>query len=144
MLADIDELDQLVAELLTYARFDRDKPVLKFQRQAIEPWLSEVIKQLNVRKKQLQLDYRIEGDSHQYAQFEPRLMARALGNLLQNAQRYAQSRIEVIFTQQSGHYCLIVDDDSVVDQIYPSRSVTFPYRIVTVLWVCVIHVRLHL
>jgi signal transduction histidine kinase len=111
MMADIDELDQLVAELLTYARFDRDKPVLKFQRQAIDPWLSEVINQADVRNKQLKIHYTILGDNSQYAQFEPRLMARALANLLQNAQRYANKRVEVTFSQQSGHCCLAVDDD---------------------------------
>jgi signal transduction histidine kinase len=50
MNSDIDELDQLVAELLTYARFDRDRPELEFKRQEILPWLDGVIRQARVGK----------------------------------------------------------------------------------------------
>ncbi|MEE9494660.1 MAG: ATP-binding protein [Gammaproteobacteria bacterium] len=111
MSADIDELDTLVAELLTYARFDRDKPILEFQRQAVEPWMSDIIKQSIVGNNRLTVNYRIIGNNNHYAQFEPRLMARALANLLQNAQRYAHSRIEVVFSQEANRSCFIVDDD---------------------------------
>ncbi len=111
MSADIDELDQLVAELLTYARFDRDKPALKFQCQKVAPWLAEVIRQARIGKDSLSIDYKIERQDLIYARFEPRLLARALGNLLQNSQRYAQTRTSVIFTYDNGYYQLSVDDD---------------------------------
>lgn len=111
MNADIDELDQLVAELLTYARFDREKPTLKFQRQKIEPWLVEVIRQAKIGKNSLFIDYKIEGKELVYARFEPRLLARMLGNLLQNAQRYAQKKTLVVFTHSKGYYQISVDDD---------------------------------
>lgn len=111
MNADIDELDQLVAELLTYARFDRDRPTLKFQRQEVEPWLTEVIRQAQIGKDGLPIDFKIVGDELKYARFEPRLLARALVNLLQNAKRYAQSSINVIFAHNDGHLQISVDDD---------------------------------
>jgi len=111
MNADIDELDQLVAELLTYARFDRDKPALKFQRQEIEPWLTEVIRQARIGKSDLLIEYEIDKKPLKYARFEPLLLARALGNLLQNARRYAQTRINVVFSHDNGHYQISVDDD---------------------------------
>ncbi len=111
MNADIDELDQLVSELLTYARFDRDRPALKFQRQPIEPWLKEVIKQAQVGNDDLPIDYHLDEKLPPYANFEPRLMARALGNLLQNGRRYAQTRIQVTFTHHNHQYQIYVDDD---------------------------------
>lgn len=111
MNADIDELDQLVAELLTYARFDRDKPELKFQRQDIEPWLTEVIRQAKFGEDNLSFDFKITGNNLKYAHFEPRLMARAVGNLLQNAKRYARTRVCIVFTQDNENYQIIVDDD---------------------------------
>lgn len=111
MNADIDELDQLVAELLTYARFDRDKPALTFRRQEITPWLTEIIRQAKISKSNISIAFDVAGPDLKHARFEPRLLARALGNLLQNAQRYAQSDVKVVFTQDNGHYQLSVDDD---------------------------------
>ncbi len=111
MNADIDELDQLVAELLTYARFDRDKPALKLQRQLVEPWLTGVIRQARIGKDELPIDCKIDQKPPTYASFEPRLMARALGNLLQNARRYAQTQVHVTFTSHHGRYWISVDDD---------------------------------
>lgn len=111
MNADINELDQLVAELLTYARFDRDRPALEFQRQKVEPWLSEVIRQAQIGKNELSIDYSIDQETSLYACFETRLMARALGNLLQNALRYAQTRVHVSFIHKNSAYQISVDDD---------------------------------
>jgi signal transduction histidine kinase len=111
MKDDIDELDQLVAELLTYARFDRDKPVLAFQRLEIFPWLDEVVRQEKTGVDDLIIDFEISGKDLKYARFDPVLMARALGNLLQNAKRYARSEIKISFSKDNGCYQLRVDDD---------------------------------
>ena len=108
---DIDELDQLVAELLTYARFDRDRPVLEFQRLEIYPWLDEVIRQAKIGMDDLVIDFEIPDQELRHAHFDPVLMARALGNLLQNAKRYARSEIKVTFSRDNGYYQLRVDDD---------------------------------
>ena len=111
MNSDIDELDQLVAELLTYARFDRDRPELEFKRQDIAPWLDGVIRQASVGKSELIMNFDISDPDLKYARFDPLLMARALGNLLQNAARYAHSKVNVIFAVDNGYFHLIVDDD---------------------------------
>jgi len=111
MKHDIDELDQLVAESLSYARFDRDKPVLTFKQLEIYPWLDEVIRQEKIGVDDLAIEFEITGQELKYACFDPRLMARALGNLLQNAKRYAHSEIKITFSKDSGYYRLKVDDD---------------------------------
>ena len=111
MNADIDELDQMVAELLTYARFDRDTPDLEFQRQDIYLWLTEVVRQAKVGNDEVAITFEITGQDLKYARFDPLLMARALGNLLQNAKRYAKSEIRIAFSNENSSYQLIVDDD---------------------------------
>ena len=111
MNADIDELDQLVAELLTYARFDRDTPVLEFQRQEIYPWLNEIVRQEKMGREQLSIEFEIAGQDLKYARFDPMLLARALSNLLQNAKRYASSEIKIVFSNEDGYFKLSVDDD---------------------------------
>lgn len=111
MNADIDNLDQLVEELLTYARFDRDKPDIVFQRQLVFPWLREVVRQASIGSEKPTIEFEIYTVALNYARFDPVLMARALGNLLQNAKRYACNRIKVVFSTDKGYYQLIVDDD---------------------------------
>ena len=108
---DIDELDHLVAELLSYARFDRDQPVIKFQRLEIYSWLDEVIREAIIGVDDLVIDFEIADQELRYARFDPVLMARALGNLLQNAKRYANSEVKIIFSRDNGCYQLKVDDD---------------------------------
>lgn len=108
---DIDELDHLVAELLTYARFDRDKPALKYQRLEILPWLENVIRLAKTGSDDLIIDFEVSDRELKYARFDPVLMARALGNLLQNAKRYAREKIKVTFSRDNGRYQLRVDDD---------------------------------
>ena len=112
MDTDIDELDTLVAELLTYARFDRDTPDLKLTRQALLPWLDEVIGRVSLVSNGITIQVHREGMSDDaVATFEPRLMSRALTNLLQNARRYANNSIDVSIQVQDGKCRLIVDDD---------------------------------
>ena len=111
MNSDIDELDQLVAELLTYARFDRDRPKLEFKRQEVSPWLDSVVRQASVGKSNLTMNFELADRELKYAQFDPLLMARALGNLLQNAARYASIQVKVTFSTEGENFQLIVDDD---------------------------------
>ena len=112
MDADIDELDTLVVELLTYARFDRDAPDLKLTRQALLPWLDEVIGRMRLVSNGITIQVHREGFSdNETATFEPRLMSRALTNLLQNARRYARNNIDVSIQIDDGKCRLIVDDD---------------------------------
>lgn len=111
MNADIDELDQLVAELLTYARFDRDRPALEFQRQEISPWLNDVIKHSKVAEDRLKIMIEVSGEELKYARFDPQLLARALSNLLQNAKRYANHQINISFSNDHGYFQLAIDDD---------------------------------
>ncbi len=111
MNSDIDELEGLIAELLTYARFDHATPELKLERQYLSAWLNETVNRITW-----------SGDRHitllvqpiaddVCMDFEPRLMARALGNILQNAQRYATRRIEVTADTSADCCRIIIDDD---------------------------------
>ena len=59
----------------------------------------------------LVIDFEITDQELKYARFDPQLMARALGNLLQNAKRYARSEIKITFSRDNGCYQLKVDDD---------------------------------
>ncbi len=112
MNGDIDELEGLIAELLTYARFDRATPALTLERQELAAWLNETVNRAWTGERQITLHLHAAPTANApCAYFEPKLMARAVGNILQNAQRYAAQRIEVS-TDISASTCrIIIDDD---------------------------------
>lgn len=110
MNGDIDELEGLIAELLTYARFDHATPELKLERQYLSAWLNETVNRSWSGDRHITLHIQPIADEV-CMDFEPRLMARALGNILQNAQRYATQRIEVTADTSADCCRIIIDDD---------------------------------
>ncbi len=112
MNADIDELDSLVTELLTYARFDRETPHLKLKRESLLPWLGSLVEQVQEETPPVSLHCKFDPDNKDVlATFEPRLMERAIGNLLRNAHRYAEGRVEVSVDRNGQDFQICIDDD---------------------------------
>ena len=112
MNGDIDELEGLVAELLTYARFDRSAPELNLKSQNLAVWLNETVNHLWKGERRVALHIHptlIAGDVS--VGFEPKLMARALGNLMHNARRYAAQRVEVSASINGDTCHITIDDD---------------------------------
>jgi len=108
---DLDELEGLVSELLTYARFDRKTLDLHMVEQALVPWLKDVMEQMgNEVSAHLQQDLPADANLVK-ARFEPRHLRRALGNLIHNASRYGNGVVRLTLEQQAGGYLIHVDDD---------------------------------
>lgn len=114
MTEDIDELELLLSELLTYARFERDSGKIKYQSQALAPWFNKTLQRLNTLANNKQLNYSMMGIKEtETALFEPRLMSRMLDNLVQNALRYANKIVNVTLSKQPHYYRLTVEDDGI-------------------------------
>ena len=109
---DIEELDLLLSELLTYARFDQNSGNMTFQSQNIKQWMRSSMKRLQPLANTIQLDYKIHHiKNDESALFEPRLMSRVLDNLVQNALRYAKTKVQVSLSKEGQYYLLCVEDD---------------------------------
>lgn len=109
---DVTELEELVSELLTFARFDREKPELQFSDHHLEPFLHQVIAESIPDDSPIRchLSCRLDAASS-HVRFEPKYLARALGNLLQNALHHAEKEIQVV-VERNGDECFIhIDDD---------------------------------
>lgn len=109
---DIDELDTLVSELLIYARFDREMPGLELVELPLTPWLGDIAQKTGKAFAHIRVQSHIsEADRECNVLAEPRYMSRALDNLVQNAMKYASSRVDIRF-EKTGAACMIhVDDD---------------------------------
>ena len=107
---DIDELENLVSELLTYARFDRDVTALQIQELPIVPWLENVLAALATEvSAQLQHVFQVKENAQGY--FEPKYLRRAVSNLVHNAAKYGNGQVFVTLEQRYTEYLLHVDDD---------------------------------
>ncbi|WP_285961102.1 ATP-binding protein [Pseudomonas tohonis] len=114
MDGDIQELDKLVDEMLTYARLEQGTPALNFQRVDLDALFDQVIAEL----APLRVAVRVErgqcltaSGEGAWVEAEPRYLHRALQNLVSNAMRHAEARVRLSY--QIGHKrCRIdVEDD---------------------------------
>ncbi len=109
---DVDELNDLVTESLTYARFEHSTPRLEWSPCVLEPWVQQIV--LTVPKGSLNIEIRIKNslsmpDREVY--LEPRYMHRALLNLIQNAVSHANRRVEITLAEEGDTCQIHVDDD---------------------------------
>jgi signal transduction histidine kinase len=109
---DVDELDALVSELLSYSRLDRERPDLAFEDRPVLPWLDEIIGDMKPLMGVLQVDCSLSEDVlSSILHLDPFMMARAVRNVLLNASRHARARV-VVTVERLGDECLIhIDDD---------------------------------
>ncbi len=109
---DVDELETLVTELLVYARFDREKPTLNPVELPVAPWLANIADKAGKSFPHIQINHHIASQNQEdRVSFDPHYMARALGNLIQNALKYATHRVEISFERRDVICQIHVDDD---------------------------------
>ena len=113
MAEDIDELDSLVSELLTYARFDRDPGHVLAEKVHMPSWLEAETGRL---RKQVGGNLEVYFESHSgslpmMVWAEPRLLGRAISNLVHNAARYAKSNIDIRLSGDNQTIRVVVEDD---------------------------------
>lgn len=107
---ELEELNQMLEELLTYARADRDVVQLKRVQLQPAPWLRESLERMVVPEGK-QLSWRVSAPEDAIICIDARLMRRALENLVLNAFRYAHAHIEITLELRDGEAVLCIDDD---------------------------------
>lgn len=109
---DINELELLISELLTHARFDRENPELKYCDLEIASWLSTLIEKIKCEKNNI--DLKFINSLHNKSlilEFDPKLIERAMNNLIRNAIRYARNCVEISISIEHRFCCISIDDD---------------------------------
>lgn len=114
MDADIEDLDRLVDEMLVYTRLERGSPALAFSAVDLPALVDQVIGELAPLRRDVIVERgpcasAVEGAS--WAEAEPHYLRRALSNLVTNAMRHAETRVQVSFTLDVHAARLVVDDD---------------------------------
>ncbi|MHA6306704.1 two-component system sensor histidine kinase RstB [Hafnia paralvei] len=107
---DIEQLEGLIDELLTYARLDRPQVETHLKAIDLPKWLAERIADIQMihPEHEITLDIPHEGD---FGAVDLRLMERVLDNLVNNALRYSEKRLRVGLWFDGNNACLQVEDD---------------------------------
>lgn len=112
MERDIDELDELSSELLTYAKLESGTPDFVLVKVPALPWIDDLMggarRFAQTREKSIAIDAGVDVDE---VLCEPRYMGRAVSNLLSNAVRFAETRIQLTVTREGDFNIIHVDDD---------------------------------
>ncbi len=109
MERDVVELEALIAELLDYARFDRDTPTLDRQTPTLAPWLHRTVDNTGLPTPAVRFHCDVQTSAG--VSFDDRLMTRVLGNILRNAACYAHAKVNVSAEIVEGACVIHVDDD---------------------------------
>lgn len=106
----IEELDSLVDELLTYARFDREEPSLSFKPHNIQELVNEVVEGFEMTESHLH--FSVSADQPDImATCDQNAIKRVLDNLLRNGIRYARTSITVNVSATASNVTVAVEDD---------------------------------
>jgi len=112
---DIQDLDGLVDEMLTYARLEQGSPELNFQRVDLDALLDQVIGELSPLRPQVTVARGICLSSTHWddawVDAEPRYLHRALQNLVSNAMRHAQGQVLISYQVGQVRCRIDVEDD---------------------------------
>ena len=110
MDGDIQELDELIDEILTYARLEEGGPLLDFELTNIQELILQLVDEARP-PEHVEVKYGGAIGSQHEAEVEYRYMHRAIQNLIGNACRYAKSQVRVTFSVGADTCRVDVADD---------------------------------
>lgn len=94
MKTDVQELEALIDELLSYARLSEDNLQVIRSPVDLTRWLRQLLDAYG--EPAVPIHYRCRGDADDsLASFNPDMMARAINNVLRNSLRYAETAITI-------------------------------------------------
>ena len=110
---DIDELDTLIDEILTYARLGQEKLQLQFIRQDVTGLTEEIFARFERTNLKLNFSFVINNPANLSPEVdvEGRYFQRAIQNLIGNSVRYAQQQIRISCHLENDAFRIDVEDD---------------------------------
>ena len=98
MDSDIQELDELIDEILTYARLEQGGPILAFQEADVSAIVEQVVSEQSSVKPEMTIysEYKEGSETWKISEIEARYIHRSIQNLVGNATRYADSQVKVV------------------------------------------------
>jgi len=110
---DIQELDNLVDEFLTYANLEQGAPTLDLKRHDVDKVVAQVVAEHLRQQNRVTIEHIPCNllNPRRFIEIDRRYLHRAIQNLVGNACRYAESQIQVRFSSTQDTCRIDVDDD---------------------------------
>jgi len=110
---DIQELDELIDEILTYARLEQGGPILAFQEADVSAIVEQVVSEQSSVKPEMSIfsEYKKGSEVWKISEVEARYIHRSIQNLVGNATRYADSKVKVVCVFDSETCRIDVEDN---------------------------------
>ncbi|MEP0072246.1 MAG: ATP-binding protein [Marinomonas sp.] len=106
---DVEELNTLVDEVLTYGKLEGGSLELNFKELSISQLIDEILQHNHLLLQHLTVNVSI--DSADIVEADEHHISRALQNLILNASKYAASTITVSFSQDLERWQIDIEDD---------------------------------
>ncbi|NRB39351.1 MAG: hypothetical protein HRU20_12925 [Pseudomonadales bacterium] len=110
MAEDINALEGLVDEILTYSQLDQSELMLNICRFNLQFELEKMVQDIDTIRHDVMIELDKQTDL-EHVVADPHYLLRACQNLLINAQRYAKSRVKITHYQDQRFFYIEVDDD---------------------------------
>jgi signal transduction histidine kinase len=113
MEEDVGELEELISEMLSYAKFEQAQINLKFESIELCELIYSAISQVEKSESPVKIITSIPAEMHHVrVDVDKKYFIRCLQNLLQNAARFARSTIEISLEKSNQNsWQLSIDDD---------------------------------
>lgn len=114
LVAHIRELDELVLELLSYSRLQNPARLPEQVEVSLDEFIDSILGSIDeeMESPEIVIDVLLHGQLERFS-LDPRLTARALQNLLRNAMRYCEKRIQIGVQVDASGCEIWVDDDGI-------------------------------
>lgn len=109
---ELERVDQLLGELLTFSRLDAGQVQLQLQDVDLYELVEEIISVNQLEADQKQLTVTLAGANPCPLYIEPKLLARAIENILRNAIKYSPeaARISIVLSQNAAETQVVILD----------------------------------
>lgn len=111
IIEDTEEMDTMVEELLYYARVEQPEVDINLQSVDLANWLPEQVTRWT-KETDILINMSYPVDSSKVI-IDPYLIKRALDNLIRNAYRYAELRIDLNIIKEGNNLIITVEDDGI-------------------------------
>ena len=110
--ADIDEIEQLTQNYLSFARLEHQQLSPKFEWLNAQQFLSELEQKFSIYREHIEMEFVIDcSASLGKVRLEPLSMTLACQNLIANSMRYAKSKLRISLIATQRHWQITVEDD---------------------------------
>ncbi len=114
MKQDVCELDELIDEMLSYAKLGTHNLKLNLQRIDPEQWLKAIIESYSQEDIKISLEMMsLNSEQEKYITIDKHLMSRAVNNLIRNGLRYAHQHLKISFNKDDNKIYLSIEDDGI-------------------------------